>query len=74
MVIREESYKYYEEEINAVTDKATQTDEALKTFNKEDPYYFLRKHPSPKAVFRPDGGFTTIRGHYISERHRRDFN
>jgi hypothetical protein len=74
MVTKEGPCKYYEEEINAVNNKATQTKEAPKTFNEEDPYHFLQEHPLPGAVFRPDEGFTTTRGHYISGWHRRDFN
>jgi hypothetical protein len=65
IVSREEPYRYYEEEINVVNDKAIQTEEKPKTFDKEDPYHFLREHSSPKAVFRPNGGFTTTRGYYI---------
>jgi hypothetical protein len=41
MIIKEEPYKYCEEEINAVENKATQTEEAPKTFDEEDPYHFL---------------------------------
>jgi hypothetical protein len=39
---------------------------ALKTFDEEDPYYFLRKHLLSKAIFRPDEEFTTKKRYYIS--------
>jgi hypothetical protein len=74
MVTKKRPYKYCEEEINAVDNKATQTEEASKTFNEEDPYYFLREYPLPGAVFRPNKGFTTTRGYYISGWYRRNFN
>jgi hypothetical protein len=74
MIIKEKPYKYCEEEINAINNKVTQTKEAPKTFNEEDPYYFLREYPPPKAVFRPDGGFTITREYYISGWYKRNFN
>jgi hypothetical protein len=74
MVIKKGPYKYCEEEINAVDNKVIQTKEAPKTFDEEDPYYFLRKYPLSKAVFRPDEGFITTREYYILRWHRRNFN
>jgi hypothetical protein len=59
MVTKEKPYKYCEEEINAVDNKIIQTKKAPKTFNEENPYYFLRKYFLPGAVFRPDERFTT---------------
>jgi hypothetical protein len=74
MVTKKEPYKYYEEEINAINNKITQTEEAPKTFNEENPYHFLRKYPSLEAVFRPNERFTITREYYILRWHKRNFN
>jgi hypothetical protein len=64
---KEKLYKYCEEEINAVNNKAIQTKEALKKFNKEDPYHFLREYLLPRTVFKSNEKFTTTRKYYISK-------
>jgi hypothetical protein len=74
MVTKKGPYKYYKEEINAVDNKVIQIKKAPKTFNEENPYYFLRKYPLPKAIFRPNEGFIITREYYISKWHRRNFN